>query len=274
MIDLLGIEPKMLRGSRPPSIPPHGEQPAPTARSPPRFPSAAISATSRPPWSDNAASIPANRNTPTAPDVSSFSTPARIPPQSKRGLITTVAYQRAGAARAICAGRIGRGRRLARAMASRQHENDRQLGGDRTPRRRRSRQRRDLYRSRLLRIVRPILAKRRPRNHRRPDRIHQSPSHRPRRPGSRRVPDPRCGGCDDRRFQRRPRGDESRRRHDRQQLADAIPGGCSGRSGHPQQSPRNHRPGRGVRRRIGRRILADFDDLRSKWRADQKWDPG
>ena len=130
------------------------------------------SATSTPPSSARPASRPASRRTPTAPAASCCSTPARSSCPASSGLLTTVAYQYQGRAAGLRAGRLDRGRRVARAVAARQPRADPHVGRGRGARRARvDRQRRRLLRPRVLRAVRPVLAERRPRRRRRPDRL-------------------------------------------------------------------------------------------------------
>ena len=105
--------------------------------------------------------------------------------------------------------------RRRRAVAARQARAHRDGGGGRGAGPDRAGQRRRVLRARLLRPVRPLLARRRPRRDRRADRVRRRRAHRPGGPRGDGLADPRGP----RRGQRRRRGPAGRaagrRRHDR-----------------------------------------------------------
>ena len=88
------------------------------------------------------------------------------------------------------------------------------------------------------------------------DRLHHEGSSRPRRARGHGVPDPRSGRGDERRRDGRPRVAARRRRHDREQPADAVPGRHARRAGRPADRGRDAVARRGLRRRAGGRLLA------------------
>ena len=125
-----------------------------------------------------------------------------VPPD---GLLTTVGYQ-IGEQPAVYAleGSIA----IAGALVQWLRDNlgpDLELGRGRDAGAHGRRQRRRLLRARLLRPLRAVLAKRRPRRHRRPDPLRQQGPPRPRRAGGHRLPDPRGARRHERRLGRRPR---------------------------------------------------------------------
>ena len=116
-------------------------------------------------------------------------------------------------------------------------------------------QRRRVLRAGVLRPVRAVLARRRPRRDRRPDPLRQQGPHRPRGAGGHGLPDPRGARRDERRLGRRPDRAEGRRRHGRQRDPDAVPGRHPRRAGDPAGGRGDHRARRRLRRRAGRRVL-------------------
>ena len=129
------------------------------------------------------------------------------------------------------AGGLDRGHRRARAVVPRQPGADRLGAGDRDPGADRRGQRRLLLRARVLRAVRAALAQRRARRDRRSDRLHHQGAPGPGRAGGDRLADARGRGGDDLRRRHVAEHPARRRRHDRQQPADAVPRRCARRAG-------------------------------------------
>ena len=112
-----------------------------------------------------------------------------------------------------------------------------------------------LRRPRVLRPVRPVLAGRRPRRHRRADPLREQGPHRPCRAGGHGVPDPRGHRRDERRLRGSAHHPEGRRRHGRQRDSHAVPGRPARGRRRPSHRLRDHRARRRLRGRPRRRLL-------------------
>ncbi len=97
------------------------------------------------------------------------------------------------------AGGVDRGDRIARPVVPRQPRDDLRCVGDRGSGTKCRRQRRRLHRAGVLRIVRALLAQRRPRGDRRADPVRHQGAPRQGGAGGDGVPDPRGAGRDERR---------------------------------------------------------------------------
>ena len=178
------------------------------------------------------------------------------PVHTTNGLLATVGYK-VGDEPATYAleGSIADDRR-AGAVAAGQHRADRQRVRDRDARPHRGGQRRLLRRPGVLRAVRPALAQRRPRRDRGPDGLHHQGPPGAGRAGGDGVADARRRRGDERGRRRAAAHAQGRRRHDRQQPADAVARRRARRAGRAADRRRDARARRGLRGRPRRRLLA------------------
>ena len=127
--------------------------------------------------------------------------------------------------------------------------------GDRDARADRRGQRRLLHRAGLLRAVRPALAVRGARDHRRAHLVHHQGPPGPRGAGGDRLADPRGRRRDERGLRDRADHAAGGRRHDRRQPAHAVRRGRAGRAGGAADGAGDGVARRRVRGRAGRRLL-------------------